>query len=40
MNDISKAKITIHNLLNKKDFLVQSIIENISKIVDADLNEE
>ena len=40
MNDISKAKVTLYNLLNKKDSSVQSIIEEILKTIDIDFNEE
>ena len=40
MDDISKAKVTLDNLLNKKDASAQSIVENVSKTVGADVEEE
>ena len=35
MNYILKAKLTLYNLFNKKDFSIQSIILDISKNVVA-----
>ena len=40
MNDISKAKVNLYNLLNIKDSSVQSIIEEFLNTVDTDFNKE
>ena len=40
LNDLSKAQITLNNLLTKKQLSAQSIVENVSNEVGADVQEE
>ena len=40
LDDLSKAHITLNNLLTKKQQSAQSIVEDISNEVGADVNEE